>query len=67
MSDMESRGSIEYVREDGKIDGGRIIELFAASRIEIVGGDGNILIRANGAVDGNERYIIAIAEVDDGR
>lgn len=57
-------GSIEYVREDGKIDGEKIIELFAVSRIEIEGGDGNILIRANGAVDGNEKYVIAIAQVD---
>ena len=61
---MDSKGMVEYKRPDGKVDGGKIIELFVASRIEIDEGGGNILIRANGAVDGNEKYVIAIAQVD---
>lgn len=61
------KGSIEYTRNDGKIDGGNIVE-----HVEIYsGGSPRILVKEDGTLSviphvggKSRRYVVAIAEVD---
>lgn len=61
-SDGRTLGSVEYTREDGLVDGENIIRLYAASSVEIEEAGGKTRITLHGAHDGNERYVVAIAE-----